>query len=274
MNILELNRIQKKKMDALCNPSEHFEWEGSSIMELLKGSLPPLRKISNNSQIENLFFTLQKKYSSYSFYDSDHETFICEIKKSINKIKEIEPYWSGVSVFRVEETIHLHKGCLISGEGGIGKSYFIKCLEEELTNIGKKHLCLYGKFCPTISAIDFNEIATIAKTEEFVFIFDAINEIEELSQLELINELKKIKEIKGLRIIITYRTHTMKESILEGCRQVATSSYEFEGVSFESVIEWLQKIPVININEYLDVLYSNNPFLLSKLPCILGDKRI
>lgn len=110
---------------------------------------------------------------------------------------------------RVEETIRLHTGCLISGEGGIGKSYFIKCLEEEFKTIGKKHLCLYGKFCLTISEIDFNEIATIAQTEEFIFIFDAINEIDEQSQLDLINELKKIKDTKDLRIIITYRTHTM-----------------------------------------------------------------
>ena len=40
----------------------------------------------------------------------------------------------------------------------IQTSYFIKCLEEELRTIGKKHLCLYGKFCPTISDINFDEV--------------------------------------------------------------------------------------------------------------------
>ena len=260
-------------MDTLCNNPEHFEWEDTTFMDYLKGGLPRLRNTSSNSAITGLFHSLTKKYSSYSFYNSDPIAFISEIEKNIDEIRKIEPYWSGVFIPRVEEAIMLHKGCLISGEGGIGKSYFIKCLEEELKTIGKKHLCLYGKFCPTISEIDFNEIATIAKTEEFVFIFDAINEIDEQSQLDLINELKKIKDTKGLRIIITYRTHTMDVSTIEECREIVKSTYEFEGVSFESVIEWLQRIPITDINEYLDVLYSNNPFLLSKLPYILDGKQ-
>lgn len=53
------------------------------------------------------------------------------------------------------------------------------------------------------------------KQKNLFFIFDAINEIDEQSQLELINELKKIKDTKGLRIIITYRTHTMDESMMK-----------------------------------------------------------
>ena len=179
MNYIELNLIHKQKMDTLCNNPEHFEWEDTTFMDYLKGGLPRLRNTSSNSAITDLFHSLTKKYSSYSFYNSDPIAFISEIEKNIDEIRKIEPYWSGVFIPRVEETIRLHKGCLISGEGGIGKSYFIKCLEEELKTIGKKHLCLYGKFCPTISEIDFNEISAIAKTEEFVFIFDAINEIDE-----------------------------------------------------------------------------------------------
>ena len=273
MNYIDLNLIHKQKMDTLCNNPEHFEWEDTTFMNYLKGGLPRLRNTSSNSAITDLFHSLTQKYSGYSFYDSDPIAFISEIEKIIDEIRKIEPYWSGVFIPRVEETIRLHKGCLISGEGGIGKSYFIKCLAEEFKTTGKKHLCLYGKFCPTISEIDFNEISAIAKTEEFVFIFDAINEIDEQSQLDLINELKKIKDTKGLRIIITYRTHTMDESMIEECRPVVKSSYEFEGVSFESVVEWLQRIPITDINEYLDVLYSNNPFLLSKLPYILDGKK-
>lgn len=66
----------------------------------------------------------------------------------------------------------------------------------------------------------------------------------------------------------------MDVSTVEECRQIVKSIYEFEGVSFESVVEWLQRIPITDINEYLDLLYSNNPFLLSKLPYILDGKKI
>ena len=47
----------------------------------------------------------------------------------INEIKEIMPYWHDLSVTAVERCFKIHKCCLISGEGGIGKSYFIKCVE-------------------------------------------------------------------------------------------------------------------------------------------------
>ena len=273
MNYIEYNFVHKRKMDALCTNSKYFDWEDTSFMDYLKGSLPSLINMSRNLEIKDLFNSLSRKYSSYSFYHSDPVTFVSEISDIINEIRKIEPYWSGVFIPSVEETIKLHKGCLIFGEGGIGKSYFIKCFEEELKIMRKKHLCLYGKFCPLINEIDFDEIATIAETEEFVFIFDAINEIDEQSQLDLINELKKIKSIRGLRIIITYRIHTIDENILEECRQVVESTYKFEGVSFESVAEWLQIVPISDINEYLDVLYSNNPFLLSQLPTILNGKQ-
>ena len=84
----------------------------------------------------------------------------------VDDIRKIEPYWGGIFVSSVEETLKLQKGCLISGEGGIGKSYFIKCFEEELKSMNKKHLCLYGKLCPAIEDIDFDEIAAIAEKEE------------------------------------------------------------------------------------------------------------
>lgn len=200
MNYLELNAIHSQRMASICNNPEHFEWEDSSLIGYLKGGLPRVYNISNHSEVTRLYQILMKKYKSYSFFDSEPQKFISEIRRIVDEIRKIEPYWYGLLISNVEDTLKLHKGCLISGEGGIGKSYFIKCLEEELQNMGKKHLCVYGKFCPLVDDIDFKEIAAISKTEEFVFVFDAINEIDEENQISLINELKKIKDSKGLLI--------------------------------------------------------------------------
>ena len=62
---------------------------------------------------------------------------------------------------------------MISGEGGIGKSYFIKCLEEEFERNGIPHLCIYGKFEKNLQNVDVNEVAE-AGEKGFVFIVDAI----------------------------------------------------------------------------------------------------
>ena len=115
-----------------------------------------------------------------------------EIKKIVTEIREIEPYWSGVNVPYVADTINLHKSCLISGEGGIGKSYFIMCLEDELEKKGVKHLCMYGKFCEDVSDIDFDQIKMLGQNEEFVFAFDAINEVSKESQQYIVSELEKL----------------------------------------------------------------------------------
>ena len=88
MNYIELNLIHKQKMDTLCNNPEHFEWEDTTFMDYLKGSLPRLRNTSSNSAITGLFHSLTKKYSSYSFYDSEPIAFISEIEKIIDEIRK------------------------------------------------------------------------------------------------------------------------------------------------------------------------------------------
>lgn len=268
-----MNTMHKKFMCSLCDNEEDFKWEDTDLIDFLKGKLPLLRNTSSDPQVVKLYNALIKEYDSYNFFESDSKTFISAITKLIDDIRKVDMYWSGISIPLVEETIKIHKGCLISGEGGIGKSYFVKCLEEELEIAQKKHLCLYGKLCPNIQDIDFSEIASVAQAEEFVFIFDAINEIDKQSQIWLADEIKKIMHIKGLRVIITYRTHTIDDEIIDKYQSVVETNYKFAGVSFESAIEWLQKRPIKDINEYVDVLYTNNPFLLSKLPYILDGEQ-
>lgn len=274
MNYIDLNSLNKQRMNILCqhNP-EHFEWEDEDFLWLIKGHLPKLKNPSSNSAITSHFYKLRTKYSEYSYFDTDKEKFVLDVKKILEDIRQIDPYWSGLYLSVIEETFKLHSSCLISGEGGIGKSYFVKCLEEELEKDNIKHLCVYGKITKDIEAIDFEEIANIGQEEQFVFAFDAINEIDEQNQLELAKRINKIKNIRGVRIIITYRSHTIDESTLQIYRELTDTTYRFSGVSFESVIEWLNKTPIEDISEYLDVLYSNNPFLLSKLPFILNGKQ-
>ena len=265
----ELNKIHRDKMKGTCSESVQFDWQDDKFMDILLGNLPVIHKEGLHGKAQDKYFQLEKTYQTYNYFSTDKEKFFSEIKELVNDIKLDVPYWYGLNLASVKDILNMHKCCLISGEGGIGKSYFINCFEQELEKRDIKHLCLYGKFLKDIHDIDFDEIKEAGKTDEFIFAFDAINEIPDDSQLALLNKAKEILKTPGVRVVLTYRTHAIDSSILNQFHEIAGSQYEFPGVSFESVIEWLHTIPIIDISEYIDVLYSNNPSLLSKLKSIL-----
>lgn len=269
MNYIDLNKYNKGHISGTCSNDTHFEWEDNDFMEYLLGELPKLKSYAANRQTPAKFYELSTLYRSYNFMTTNPSEFLQQISAIANTIYAETPYWSGLNLPLVEDVLHSHKSCLIVGEGGIGKSYFVKCYEQKLSERCIKHLCVYGKFCKDLSQIDFEEIAHIGAEEEFVFVFDAINEISDTAQESLLKELQQLKPLKGIRIVITYRLHTIEESILGGYKELAEMHYDFPGVSFESAVEWLRKMPVEDITEYLDVLYSNNPFLLGKLRHIM-----
>lgn len=273
MNYIELNKEQKLSMRGICQNTEEFDWEDQHILNVLAGDLSKLRMHSENREVQVLMHEIEKLYETYSFFNTDKDLFISNIDLLVEKIRAIDPFWMGIYVSSIKEEMDLQKACLIYGEGGIGKSYFIKCLEDELDRRRTKHLCVYGKFLKNLDIIDFESIEKIGTTEEFVFAFDAINEISREWQIELAQKIERLKEIKGVRIIVTYRLNDISQEILSEYEKIIKGKYKFPGVSFESVLEWLQKEPITDINEYVDLLYLNNPFLLSKLPLILKDKK-
>lgn len=265
----ELNKIHKDRMKGTCNEVVQFDWQDGELMGFLLGGLPSIRKDSSMEKARDKCFRLEKTYRTYSFFSSEKEKFLSDIRELVTDIKLDIPYWYGLNFALLENVLNMHKCCLISGEGGIGKSYFIKCFEQELEKRNIKHLCLYGKFLKDIEDIDFDEIKETGKTEEFVFVFDAINEIPDRSQVVLLKRIKEVLKTHGVRVVLTYRNHAMDSFVLKQFQEIAKACHEFSGVSFESATEWLSKAPVIDISEYIDVLYSNNPSLLRKLKMIL-----
>lgn len=162
---------------------------------------------------------------------------------------------------------------MISGEGGIGKSYFIKCLEEEFERNDIPHLCIYGKFEKNLQNVDVNEVVEVGENG-FVFIVDAINEMSEKGQLELLNVLRNLVHLSKIRIILTYRTNAMDSQILEEYKEMAKAEYAFPGVSFESALNELLRMSVPDVYKYEDILFSNNALLLNMLCRALSDEKL
>jgi len=211
--------------------------------------------------------------SQYNFFKTDRDVFLKNIKELINTIRNKVSNWYGLDFYTVEESIRQQEFCLISGEGGIGKSYFIKCLEEEFEKNGIPHLCIYGKFEKDISNIDVNEIIREG-TKGFVFMVDAINEMSEEGQEDLLSMLETLVTIPNIRIILTHRTNSMDAEILGKYENIAKSLYSFSGVSFESALNELLKSSVPDIYKYEEILYSNNALLLSMLCSVLSDEKL
>lgn len=205
MTNTELNKYHRGRIKGACDAAVKFEWQDGEFMDFLLGGLPVIHKESLCDKAQDKYYRLEKAYRLYSFFSTDKEKFFSDIKELVNDVKQDVPYWYGLNPASVEDVLNMHKCCLISGEGGIGKSYFIKCFEQELEKRGTKHLCLYGKFIKDIEDIDFDEIKEAGKTEEYVFVFDALNEISDTAQIVLLDKVNEILKTRGVRVAFRHR---------------------------------------------------------------------
>ena len=259
---------------SLQNNENHFEWEDSKLIDYLAGDLPKIRDYyDKDKKIETELKELKKIYSSYDCYKTNGNKFVQDIKEIITQINTKVNNWYGIDIANVEYYMKLQHSCLLFGEGGIGKSYFIFKLEEALSNKNIKHLCIYGKYQKELSAIDFSEIIKISFQEQFVFIIDAVNELPEDEQINLLSILQNLKRKSNIRIVLTYRTYSLDGDYLKELRKLIDEDYKFSGVSFEAALEVLSRYPLKDINAYTDILFSNNALLISNLIKILLNKQ-
>lgn len=273
MHYKELNKIQKARMKQISAHSYTMEWENPEFMDCLMGHIPQIRSSRVDKNITSELEKLEKILSKYDSFLSNKASFLNEVKNIIELIQKKKDSWYGLDIYEIERYLKIHAFCLIAGEGGIGKSYFIKCFEEKLEKKHIEHLCIYGKFEKDTSRIDIREILNNSENG-FVFICDAINEMSEEGQQNLLNILKELKKNSRIRIILSYRTNSMDEMVLKKYQELAEYEYKFPGVSFESALGEILKLPIPDVYLYEDILYSNNALLLSMLCDVLSSEKI
>lgn len=273
MDYRVLNKNQKDRMNVISNPAYVMEWENPEFMDYLMGELPKIRRYQKDKEAEREISSLEEVLATYDAFFSEKSAFIEEIAKKISDIQNLKESWHGLSLYEIETYMSLHSFCLISGEGGIGKSYFIKCFEEQLEKNNIEHLCIYGKFEKNTNNINVEEIIK-ASDEGFVFVFDAINEISEEGQNNLIDILTELKKYPRIRIIISYRTNSMDNVVLKKYQEISEYEYKFPGVSFESALSEILRLSVPDVYMYEDILYSNNALWLSMLCDVLSSQKL
>ena len=213
MYYVNLNLENRYRMNGICNNDYQMEWEDSEFMEILLGKLPEVRRYQNETEFSKEIIELKEMYNKYDYMKTDKQDFLEKLQVKVDNIQKKNKYWNGLNVWYVQECLERQKFCLVSGNGGIGKSFFVKCLEERLDEENIEHLCIYGKFEKDISRIPFEDIEKLAENKRFVFVIDALNEMEQNAQRELYSILMNVKRLKGLQVVITYRSHTLEKEI-------------------------------------------------------------
>lgn len=264
------NKHKQKMVNSIQNIKEHFEWEDGRFFDYFAGKLPEINPTSFDSDsINTIIDDLKKTYKSYNYFSTDQKNFLQKLENKLTEIKSVIPNWYGLSIDTVKFYMDLHHACILTGEGGIGKSYFIYQLEKEFCKLNIPHICVYGKYQEIAFDIDFTEISSFAENKPFIFIVDAFNELTDDNKEFILGGIQKLLKNKNIRIIITYRTYALEEAYCKKLGVLICTKLSFPGISFESAINVISKYPVKKLYNYSDILFSNNALLVSKLISIL-----
>ena len=159
MKYSELNLAHRKHIKSQIHSEVHYEWQNQHVIDDFAGALPPFRRTKEDDKIRHLVWDLEKYYRSYNVFKTEPAAFLESLRARIEEIHKLQPNWYGLDLYAVEQYLKMHRFCLVSGEGGIGKSFFVMELEEVLSKRDIPHLCIYGKIEKDIKRIDFSEIA-------------------------------------------------------------------------------------------------------------------
>ena len=282
MDYTEINKEHKRRMNLAIKGdayrTERMDWEDPNLMIIMTGKYPRLRipsystdKVDTSDiiEIQEAAVKMQKLVNNFVYFDTDITAFINKLKKYNAVFSAHHSRWSGVDIYTYDYWFKIMRRCLILGEGGIGKTFFVYELEKALEQCGKKHLCVYGKYYDDIEAIEFEQIREIATKEEFIFVVDAYNELSIDNQVRLISFLEQSDNVKGLRVIVTLRTGTLNEKQFGEISRLFENTVNFRGVSFEAALELLKHLPISELYQYEDILYSNNALQLKMLHTVL-----
>lgn len=142
MNYRELNEYHRNKMNSITDIHYKMEWKEPEFMAYLLGGFPEFRKPNNDKALYKKINELEKVLLEYNMFHSNKKWFLEKVSEILEQIKQKSTNWYGISIHQIEACVRMHSFCVISGEGGVGKSYFIKCFENELER-KKLNICVY-----------------------------------------------------------------------------------------------------------------------------------
>lgn len=238
----------------------HFPWEDSGLLETLTKPI-------------------SREYERYGASNKDDERSAVAIANEvIDKINdgkvasdEIEKLRSSIEqsngylahrlqsiLWRLSDHVEKNTGLLIFGEGGIGKTYFLYELIQELKKGDRNYLAAFnGK---AIRSIADCGIQTISKATEgqFVLVIDGFNELSDNECQIAYQLIEDVQALPFASIIVSTRSNS-PDSRLDKLRSLFRHSIQFEGVDGYAAFEALAGCPSSIYAQYQSFLLSHNP---------------
>lgn len=279
MGVDDINYLNRMHMISETRTDLDFKWEDEDIMDVLlkrfKDIHPyandPKEFIDNKEYLKNINDIIRKMNRK----EIKEDVFIANIERELKLILEkfeVLKYYNRYDIEYYKKNLSMANRLLINGDGGIGKSYFLFKLEEQLERLSIGHLCIYCKYTKEIEKKIEEEIQAI--DDEFYLIIDAFNELNQNEQKVMLNIIEKIVTKKNINIIVSYRTKNLDLDIEENLKDILKNTYTFKGVEYESSLTKIIETYGIEATKFIDVIETNNPLYLKMLYKILENPKI
>lgn len=260
--IHDLNRRQLSSKKPIVEKSTaRFDWDDTSLIPLLSNGMPRIypRSVSDeNKEDENNAVRLVNQLIARA---NDRHDYL-QLESALNDAIESCDGYTHERLMELRARL-LHearsrKGLLIYGEGGIGKTYFLYELAQELSSQKRPYAIAFDQ--EGVKELGEIGAAVLAETfpQGFTLIIDACNELDDETFSLAFNLAKESLEIPDVNVVITTRSESPTSRISE-LASLMPSKLEFQGVDPYRVFSILSDSADEVIIRFQDMLFSRNP---------------
>lgn len=277
---LEANKYNLGMMKHEKNKDYKYEWASDDLDAYCIAKVPRLNNIYHNiedtvvrERLATLTHDVNIQINEYNNYKNNLDKLTSVIDILATYIKELDStyYLREFELQRIRDIATMNRSLLISGPGGIGKSFYLNEVAERLDETS--FLCLFGKYEKNITDINWDDIEHICNDREFTVIVDAINEFSENHKNFICKIKNKIQETNFGRVIISYRTNTLSQEEITIIEK-NMNEFIFGGISYEDAVIKLMESTSAEISDLEFILDTNNPLMIEMLRKILVGKGI
>lgn len=253
----------------------HYEWEDTSLLPLLCEGIPRIypRRVSKEDQeaedrairMVNELIANENELMDYSKFEEGLEALMSSNKGYIsNRLESLRP--------SLIDDAKTRKGILIYGEGGIGKTYFLYELAQQLKGKRSSHAIAFNQEgIIKLSELDLQSYIA-SHPNGFTLIIDACNELDDNSFALALNLISEALKNDRANAVVTTRSES-PTSRIEELRQILPASIEFQGVNpglaFSALAECSDEVIV----QFQDMLFSRNPRNLNAMLSMIREFR-
>lgn len=260
------------KRPVIQNETTQYPWEDSDLMPLLVRDMRDYHERYQPEDIEeeklaiklanNLVEGVNKRESINELEDRLRILENSTSEYVRNRLNEIS--------YNLLESALVRKGLLITGEGGIGKTFFLYELAEECKIQGLNFAIIFrSDGIKHLYQLNLDDIPECFP-EGIIFIVDACNELDDQARKMLFELIPKILDMPKASIVVSTRTESL-DSHEDELEKALLAKKVFLGVSPYDILSFISEYSESVFFQFQDMLFSNNPRNLHAIKAAIGE---